>query len=354
MSESNRPPEGVEPQKHITDYQQAPSWASREQLDRRAFGWFKPKPIDYDALARDDRNAKMRNAAIMLATLGVLFFFRSNIIALFRVDGPATTVAVSRTPVPTVEGLRRKVEAAFKKPNAAPRVVVATAPTATASPGPNAVSSTIGQAMSAEAIAQLRQSQRAKMVGYKLANVPASATPVRATATGLARVAVVATPAPKPSALATVVRAVALKAATAPPSATPVLRVVALRQAPPIQSYTTDFTYTGRWENVTGIFDGRKDGQSHRSFSPESRAVLNFRGTAVKLLGVTGVKGGWAAVRVDDRPARRISFKSPSKRVQTVVYETTGLLNTGHTLVVSVEPAEANGYVNIEGAKVTR
>ena len=118
----------------------------------------------------------------------------------------------------------------------------------------------------------------------------------------------------------------------------------------------TSFTYDGRWEHVTGRFDGRTNGSSSRSFRPGSRAALAFRGRFIRLYGVVGPGGGRGAVDIDGRTMQTVDFYAKTKAVHRLVYSSPPLGTGPHHLTLSVvpdrtAPAGRSRYVNIDGAE---
>ena len=112
------------------------------------------------------------------------------------------------------------------------------------------------------------------------------------------------------------------------------------------------FAYSGRWEHVRGVFDGRPEGKSSRSFHPGSEATLTFAGRFVRLYGVVGPGGGLGVVRVDGAGQRGTAdFGGPSKRSRALVYASPMLADGNHRLTIAVPVTKTRGrYVNIAGA----
>jgi hypothetical protein len=116
------------------------------------------------------------------------------------------------------------------------------------------------------------------------------------------------------------------------------------------------FSYSGRWERVTGRRDGRYAGTSFRTFRPGDTASFMFYGRRFRLHGVDGPKGGSATLALDGQ-LHSISFFARSKRM-AAAYDS-GLLPEGlHSVVIVVgtkpKGVAPTGYVNIDYARIER
>ncbi len=109
-------------------------------------------------------------------------------------------------------------------------------------------------------------------------------------------------------------------------------------------------SYAGRWQFVTGRHDGRYANSSARSFHSGDSMTIVFKGSRVKIYGVTGPNGGNAIVVVPPKRTSAIDFRSTSKRTHRLLYDS-GLLPGGvHSagLVVVRAAHRGEGYVNLD------
>jgi hypothetical protein len=117
------------------------------------------------------------------------------------------------------------------------------------------------------------------------------------------------------------------------------------------------FVYTGTWEHVHGLYDGRSYGTSTRTFHVGAKAFFAFSGARLRLFGIKGPSGGYADVSIDGQPYATISFYSPHKESGVLVYSSSALSHGTHSAEISVVQApdrsERNGYVNLDGAAVS-
>ncbi|HZY97554.1 MAG TPA: hypothetical protein VFE35_10690 [Candidatus Cybelea sp.] len=116
------------------------------------------------------------------------------------------------------------------------------------------------------------------------------------------------------------------------------------------------FSYSGRWERVTGRRDGRYEGRSIRCFRPGDIASIMFYGRRFYLHGVDGPQGGSATLALDGQ-LHMITFFARAKRM-AVAYDS-GLLREGlHSVVIVVgtkpRGIAPTGYVNIDYARIER
>jgi hypothetical protein len=117
------------------------------------------------------------------------------------------------------------------------------------------------------------------------------------------------------------------------------------------------FDYIGKWQHVTGKFDGRTDGTSTRSTHVGDVAVLGFTGTRVRLFGVLGPSGGRAGIALDDESTGHpVDFYAPHIRTDALIYQSPVLRRGIHTVTVVVwgtrDPRGRYYYVNLDGAEV--
>jgi hypothetical protein len=112
--------------------------------------------------------------------------------------------------------------------------------------------------------------------------------------------------------------------------------------------------YTGHWEHMRGLRDGRADGTSSRSRFPGDSVVVPFQGSIVRVYGVRGPNGGDASIGIDGRYYGVATFFAPDKQVRALVFQSPQLREGPHILALVVErPARAaRGYVNIDQVEV--
>ena len=118
---------------------------------------------------------------------------------------------------------------------------------------------------------------------------------------------------------------------------------------------STTFSYSGNWEHVRGMDDGRTAGTSSRSFRPDAKATLRFTGSEVRLFGVCGPHGGRAQLTIDGRSAGPVDFYASAKVTHMLVYRSPRLPLGTHSVSISVAPgsdATKKRYINIDGAEV--
>jgi len=118
------------------------------------------------------------------------------------------------------------------------------------------------------------------------------------------------------------------------------------------------FRYTGHWQQVRGLFDGRSAGTSARSSVAGSRAELRFDGSSLRLYGVRGPTGGRAVVTLDGKIRTVVDFYGKVKTTNALIYEARRLARAQHRfLIVVAKPSSLRlkrRYVNIDGADVAR
>jgi hypothetical protein len=114
------------------------------------------------------------------------------------------------------------------------------------------------------------------------------------------------------------------------------------------------FSYQGRWQHVVGYHDGRFEGTSSRSYSPDDSVTLMFTGSRLQLYGIVGPNGAKATLALDGH-LRTLNFHASHKR-RMLVYESPLLDRGPHSAVIVVgdKPKDVarNGYVNIDYARV--
>jgi hypothetical protein len=91
-------------------------------------------------------------------------------------------------------------------------------------------------------------------------------------------------------------------------------------------------SYAGRWQFVDRTFDGRFHGQSARTFHAGDEVTLFFKGTQLRIFGITGPNGGAARVSFGgDAGDKIVTFFSEKKHAHTVIYSS-GFLTSGWRL----------------------
>jgi hypothetical protein len=114
------------------------------------------------------------------------------------------------------------------------------------------------------------------------------------------------------------------------------------------------FTYSGAWQHVTDVKDGRSEGTSSRSFRPGAVTTFRFNGTHLIIYGVKGPGGGYADLRIDGRPHGTMPFYASRKEAGVQIYASGNLGAGSHAVEITVAPPPDNlpkrKFVNLDGA----
>lgn len=115
------------------------------------------------------------------------------------------------------------------------------------------------------------------------------------------------------------------------------------------------FSYSGKWEHVSGMRDGRDSGTSSRTAERGASVSLIFLGESVRVYGVRGPGGGHGGVMLDKERLALVDFYAPQKSTQRIVYSSVKLPRGVHTLTIFAladkrDAAHRSSYVNISGA----
>ncbi len=117
------------------------------------------------------------------------------------------------------------------------------------------------------------------------------------------------------------------------------------------------FHYTGRWEHLRAMNDGRAGGTSTRSPFLGSSFAVAFRGRRFRVYGVTGPKGGHGVLALDRNvEAAVLDFYSPRKRAHALLYSSPRLDAALHSVSVIVDGkrdrASRGTYVNVDSVEI--
>ena len=114
----------------------------------------------------------------------------------------------------------------------------------------------------------------------------------------------------------------------------------------------TGVTYTGRWEVVRDVADGRYAGGSVRSYHPWDSLNFVADGRSLRIYGVTGPTGGRAVVAVAGLSDTVVDFFSPQKQTHVLVYASPPLEPGPHAVALIVtssrDPESHGNYVNVD------
>jgi mannan endo-1,4-beta-mannosidase len=122
---------------------------------------------------------------------------------------------------------------------------------------------------------------------------------------------------------------------TPPPTPTPTPTPVATPQIfSPGQYNDTDFTYTGNWQVSSGT--PKYQGDDHYSNTANDSAVLNFKGTQVKLYGGEASQYGKVAVSIDGGAETTVDLYAATRSDQVAFYTSPTLTNGTHTVKIRV------------------
>jgi hypothetical protein len=115
------------------------------------------------------------------------------------------------------------------------------------------------------------------------------------------------------------------------------------------------FDYTGLWDHIEDMHDGRSEGTSSRSFHEGDSATLPFTGRHLRIYAVAGPQGGFATLRIDGKVMALLNFYAPTKKTHDLIYTSPELAAGDHDAVIMVsKPDPANPrhrFVNIDGAE---
>lgn len=114
------------------------------------------------------------------------------------------------------------------------------------------------------------------------------------------------------------------------------------------------FSYSGSWEHLKNMYDGRSNGTSSRAYRIGAVASFGFIGRRLKLYGVKGPNGGYAELRIDGDTYGLLRFYAPHKQTGKVIY-LSPLLPAGRHAVAIIVAAAPGGlpkrrFVNLDGA----
>jgi hypothetical protein len=117
------------------------------------------------------------------------------------------------------------------------------------------------------------------------------------------------------------------------------------------------FHYTGRWERVRAMNDGRAGGTSTRSPFLGSSFAVAFRARRCRVYGVTGPTGGHGILALDQNiKAAVLDFYSPRKRTHVLLYSSPRLDAGLHSISVIVngtrDRSSRGTYVNIDSVDI--
>lgn len=117
------------------------------------------------------------------------------------------------------------------------------------------------------------------------------------------------------------------------------------------------FHYTGRWEHLRAMHDGRAGGTSTRSPFLGSSFAIAFRGRRFRVYGVTGPNGGHGVLALDRNVKTAIlDFYSPRKRTRVLLYSSPRLNAALHSVSVIVDGtrdrASRGTYVNVDSVQI--
>jgi len=129
-----------------------------------------------------------------------------------------------------------------------------------------------------------------------------------------------------------------------------------LALSPTDRNQAFDENFTGRWEFVRGLRDGRFRGASARSFHTGSTLSFIFTGNRFRVYGVTGPRGGDGVLSIVGAPTTLISFYSPKKHTHALLYTSPVLSQGAHAAAIVVsgshERLSHGNYVNIDGIEI--
>jgi hypothetical protein len=115
------------------------------------------------------------------------------------------------------------------------------------------------------------------------------------------------------------------------------------------------FTYTGNWDHIENIADGRSNNSSSRSYHPGDSASLTFTGKHLRIYAVAGPQGGYATLRIDGEVRSLLNFYAPTKAPHKLIYTSPALAVGQHVATITVNPPEAREpkrrFINLDGAE---
>ncbi|HLL22915.1 MAG TPA: hypothetical protein VK427_12335 [Kofleriaceae bacterium] len=107
--------------------------------------------------------------------------------------------------------------------------------------------------------------------------------------------------------------------------------------------------YTGWWQS-SGRGYGDLDDDVHVTTTNGAEASFTFRGTGIQVIGERHTDHGLVEVYVDGVSQGTVDASAPSRQVQQVIYEITGLADTLHTIRIV---KRSGTYASIDGLRVT-
>ena len=114
------------------------------------------------------------------------------------------------------------------------------------------------------------------------------------------------------------------------------------------------FTYTGVWQHLTNMHDGRSEGTSSRTYHVGAAATFDFTGDRLKIFGVKGPGGGYAELRIDGETYGLLRFYANRKEPGVLIYTSPALPLGPHAVqIVVAEPPNGlpkRRFVNLDGA----
>ena len=114
------------------------------------------------------------------------------------------------------------------------------------------------------------------------------------------------------------------------------------------------FAYTGGWQHIKDLKDGRSEGTSSRTFHAGDKADFTFDGERFKIYGVKGPNGGYAELSIDGDPRALLLFYAPKKETGVEMFASPALRPGVHTVdIVDVDVNRGTArrrYVNLDGA----
>jgi hypothetical protein len=122
-------------------------------------------------------------------------------------------------------------------------------------------------------------------------------------------------------------------------------------------------TYTGSWihDNAAKAWSGTSmsfgTGLAALARTAGARATFSFSGTGVSWIGSRSPSSGIAHVYVDDVLVGDVDTYAPTEQVRAVVFSTTGLADTTHTLTVEItgqrNPSSIDSLVVVDAFDIT-
>ena len=114
------------------------------------------------------------------------------------------------------------------------------------------------------------------------------------------------------------------------------------------------FTYSGQWQHLANMPDGRSQGTSSRTYHVGATASFDFTGDHLKIFGVKGPNGGYAELRIDGQTYGLLRFYGPHKAAGVLIYASPILPAGPHAVeIVVAQPPKGlpkRRFVNLDGA----